>query len=368
MPNTKENLKNLLRDLHDVMGVSGNEQEVIKYLYHAIKPYADEITVSTTGNMVAVKKGNKPGPALLIGAHMDEIGFVVKNILPSGFLLIDKVGGVPDNIMLGRKVVVSSKRFPGIIGTKPGHLQTPEEARMVQSVGKCYVDLGLSSKEEVEALGIKIGDPIIFKSDFMEMSNPDLVATRAIDDRMNCAVIVDLFENLKSEDFAGTVYGVFTVREEAGLFGARNAAYGLDIDYAIALDTIPAGDTPDINTATELPIYLGKGPGLPVADGVGATFFQFIHPGVRRIIEEKAAASNINLQLCTILGHAYTTDASAFSYIAGGVPTATLTVPRRYSHSPVELVNLNDAVDLVNLLHAIIVDNENADLSFVKLD
>jgi len=368
MSAAKDNLKELLKDLHDVMGVSGNEQEVVKYVYDAIKPYADSVTVSTTGNIVAVKKGSKEGPNLLIGAHLDEIGFVVKNILPSGFLLIDKVGGVPDNLMLGRKVIVSSKRIPGVIGTKPGHLQTPEEAKMVQSVGKCYVDLAVSSKEEVEELGIRIGDPVIFKSDFMEMSNPDYVATRAVDDRMNCAIIIELFKNLKAEDFGGTVFGVFTVREEAGLFGARNAAHGLNIDYALALDTIPAGDTPDINTVSQLPIYLGKGPGLPVADGVGATFFQFIHPGVRRIIEEKAAKRNINLQVCTILGHAYTTDASAFSYVEGGIPTATLTVPRRYSHSPIELVNLNDAEDLLNLLHEIISDNENADLSFVKLD
>lgn len=368
MSNAKENLKQLLRELHDLMGVAGCEQEVVKYVYHAIKPYADEVQVSTTGNIVAIKKGCKEGPGLLVGAHMDEIGFVVKNILPSGFLLIDKIGGVPDNIMLGRKVLVSTKRIPGVIGTKPGHLQTPEEAKMVQTIGKCYVDLGLNSQEEVAALGIRIGDPIIFKSDFMEMSNPDLIATRAVDDRMNCAIILELFKNLKAEDFGGTLYGVFTVREEAGLFGARNAVYGMDIDYALALDTIPAGDTPDINTVSQLPIYLGKGPGLPVADGVGATFFQFIHPGVRRIIEETAASKDINLQICTILGYAYTTDASAFSYVEKGIPTATLTVPRRYSHSPVELVDLNDAVSLLELLEAIIHNNEHADLSFVTLD
>lgn len=365
MANEKQNLKDLLKQLHDVMGVAGSEQEVVRLVHDFIKPYADEVRISTTGNLIAIKKGKKDGPKLAIGAHMDEIGFCVRNILPSGFLLIDKIGGVPDNLMLGRKVLVSTKRIPGVIGTKPGHLQTPEEAKMVQSIAKCYVDLGLDSDEEVRKLGIKIGDPVIFKSDFMEMSNPDLISTRAIDDRMNCAIIMEMFKNLKSSDFEGTLYGVFTVREEAGMFGGRNALHGLDVDYAIALDTIPAGDTPDINTVSQLPIYLGKGPGMPVADGVGYTFFQFIHPKVREIIERTAKESKINLQICTILGYAYTTDASAFSYVGAGIPTGTLTVPRRYSHSPVELVNLNDAVDLLKLITAIVKNNAKADLSFI---
>ena len=363
----KENLKVLLREFHDVMGVSGCEQEVVKLVYEKIKPYADEVRVTTTGNVIAVKKGSKEGPNLLVGAHMDEIGFVVKNILPSGFLLIDKVGTAPDNIMLGRKVLVSSKRIPGVIGTKPGHLQTPEEARAVQPVSKCYVDLALNSKEEVEKMGIRIGDPIIFKSDFMEMANPDYISTRAVDNRINCALIIELFKNLEAEDFGGTVYGVFTVREEAGLFGARNAAYGLDIDYALALDTIPAGDTPEINTVSQLPIYLGRGPALCVADNYGATFFQFVHPAVRKQIEDICQNQGINLQISTILGHAYATDASSFSYVEGGIPTATLAVPRRYSHSPVELMNINDAVGLLTLVMEIVKKNDNVDLSFVKL-
>jgi len=266
--------------------------------------------------------------------------------------------------MLGRKVLVSTKRIPGIIGTKPGHLQTPEEARTIQPIQKCYVDIGLDSKEEVEATGIRIGDPVIFKSDFNEMANPDMVSTRAIDDRIGCAIIIEMFKNLDN-DFGGCLYGIFTVREEVGLFGARPAITGLDIDYVIALDTIPAGGTPDLDSVRQLPIYLGKGPGLPITDGVMPSMFQYIHPGVRRIIENMADANNIHLQILTLLGQGYATDASAFSYANSGIPTATLTVPRRYSHSPVELVNIKDAVDVYTILVAMTKDNENADLSFI---
>lgn len=364
MTSIKENLKQSLRELHDTMGVPGCEQEVICYVRDHISAYADEFEITTTGTVIAVKKGNRPGPNLAIGAHMDEIGFVVKNILPTGFLLIDKVGQVPDNIMLGRKVLVSTKRIPGIIGTKPGHLQTPEEAKMIQPISKCYVDVGLDTYEEVVAAGIQIGDPIIFKSDFNEMANPDLISTRAIDDRMGCAIIIEMFKNLDN-DFGGNLYGVFTVREEVGVHGASPALNGLDIDYVIALDTIPAGGTPDLDSVRQLPVYMGKGPGLPIADGYGFQLFQFIHPGVRRIIEATAAENDINLQILTLLGQGYTTDASGFSYANRGTPTATLTVPRRYSHSPVELVNMNDMVDLYDLLMAITKKNESADLSFI---
>ncbi len=368
MSDSKTNLKNLLRDLHDTMGVSGTEQEVVKYVYNAIKPFADEITVSSTGSIVATKKGAKEGPSVVVAAHLDEIGLVVRNILPNGFLLIDKIGGVPDNVVLARNVLVSTKRIPGVIGTKPGHLQTPEEAKSITPASKCYVDLGLNNADEVKALGIKIGDPVIFKTDFIEMANPDIICARAVDDRINCALIIELFKNLKAEDFAGTVHGVFTVREEAGLFGAKNAINDIDVDYVLALDTIPAGDTPDVNTATQLPMYLGKGPGFCVADSVGHAYFQFVHPGVRESIEKTAKKANINLQICQILGQMYSTDAAKFCYAKGGIPTAGLSIPRRYSHSPTEVFNINDAVDLLNLVHELIKDNENINLSFVDLD
>jgi len=365
MKNLKQNLKQLLNDLCDVVGVSGNEQEIIQKIVEQIKPYADEVKVDPVGNVIAVKKGAKPGPSLLIGAHSDEIGFCVKAILENGYLLIDKIGNVPDNIMLGRKVWVTAEKIPGVIGTKPGHLQTPEEAAKVSSVNQCYIDLGLSSKTEVEDLGIKIGDPIVIQSDFMEMTNPDIICTKAVDNRMGCSIIIELFKHLNSEDFGGTIYGVFTVREEVGLYGAQTVGHLLQPDYAIALDTIPAGDTPDINTTRQLPIFLGKGPGFPVADNVGYLFFSFVHPAIREIIEEQAKKLNINLQTCTILGATYTTDASKYSYAGNGIPCATLAIPRRYSHSPIELVNINDAVDVLKILHAIVINNDKANITFI---
>jgi len=353
----KEQLKELLKNLSDIDGVSGQEQSVIKAILSEISPLCDEITVTPSGNV-------KPGPAIAVGAHMDQIGFIVKAILPSGFLLMNKVGGAPNNILLARKVWVGDNKIPGIIGTKPGHMQTPEEASKAATIENCYVDIGVSSKEEAEKMGITTGTQITFQSDFMEMSNPDLICTRSIDDRMCCAVIIELLRNINKEDYAGDFYGIFTVKEEVGLKGSLTALDGLPVDYAIAIDTIPATDTPEIANPYAINIKLGGGPALPVSEG-NDRFFSMIHPAVRDIIEKSASNIGVNLQLCSMLGIAYGTDASSFAYANGGTPAAAIAVPRRYSHSPVELVNLNDAVDLYNLLVEMIKNNEQADLSFI---
>lgn len=365
----KNDIKALLRKLTDAMGVSGHEQEVIQVVYDNIKDHADEVNVSTTGNVVAVKKGKKPGPAIVIGSHLDEIGYIVRNILPSGFLTLDRIGYPPDSVAVGRTVWVSSKRIPGVIGTKPGHLQTADEKRLVTPLAKNFVDVGCSSADEVKALGIKIGDPVILQTQMMEMANPDLICSRALDNRINCAIIVELFKKIKAEDFAGTLYGVFTVREEIGLAGAQNAIHDIDVDYVIALDTIPVADTPDYNPANDLPMWLGKGPGFAICEEYSASLgaFQLAHPGVRKFIEDTAAKTKVNIQPITLAFAGYCTDAVRYAYAKGGLPTATLTVPRRYSHSPVELMNINDAVSLLTLLEGMVKDNDKVNLAFVDL-
>ncbi|MGM0123079.1 hypothetical protein IGI37_000445 [Enterococcus sp. AZ194] len=361
----KENLRQLLQELTQIHGGSGQEQPVIRHILTLLKPYVDEISVDLKGNIVAVKQGKEKGPNLLLAAHTDEIGLIVKNILPNGFILFEKIGGVPDNLLPGRKVLIGKNQIPGVIGNKPGHLQSPEEATRVKSASECYVDVAMFSRVEVEESGICIGDSIIWTSDFMEMHNSDYIATKAVDDRICCSILVELFRNLNKEDFVGTLYGVFTVQEEVGLYGAETAVFRVPADYAIALDTIPCGDTPEVDTEVELPIRLNQGPGLPIADGVGNRFFSFIHPAVRRVIEEKAGNLSISLQKVAIVSGGYTTDGAALSHANGGLPAGTLAVPRRYSHSPVELVSLNDATAVYQIIEAIVKDNESIDLSFL---
>ncbi|MCY8939721.1 M42 family metallopeptidase [Peribacillus frigoritolerans] len=362
----KESIKNSLRDLTGLVGVSGSEQEVVKYMRDNLLQYADEVDVDRNGNVIAIKKGNAPGPKLMISSHSDEVGFCVKNILPNGFIMFDKVGGVSDQLLLGRKVWVTTKKLPGIIGIKAGHMQTPEESKRVKTTRECYIDVGASSRMEVEDMGIKVGDPIVFQSDFMEMVNKDLVCTKSVDNRIHCAILIELFKELQGVEFAGTLYGVVTVQEEVGLLGAIMVGNAIEPDYAIVLDTIPAGDTPDIDTEISLPVYLGKGPACPIADGVrGTMVFNHIHPKVREIIEEQAAKANVSLQMITLVGDAYTTDAASLTSANKGIPVGVLSTPRRYSHSPVELVNLNDAEGVLKIAKGIVLDNGGKDLGFI---
>ncbi|MFP7494297.1 M42 family peptidase [Terribacillus saccharophilus] len=360
----KERIKDHLRNLTNLVGVSGSEQEVVRYMNEHLLAAADEVNVDHNGNVIAVKHGTSPGPKLMIGAHSDEVGFSVKSIQEDGYLYFDKIGVVSDQLLQGRKVWISSRKIPGVMGIKAGHLQTAEESRQVKPLRDCYIDIGASSKEEAEAIGIKIGDPIVFQSDFMELSNTDLISTKSVDNRISCAILIELFHQLKGKDFAGTVYGVVTVQEEVGLRGVASAAFTIDPDYAIILDTIPSGDTPDIDTEKVLPVFIGKGPACPVGDGVFG-WGSYIHPKVREMIEEQSEKVQIPIQYVSLIGENYSTDAAALTTIGKGVPVGVLAIPRRYSHSPVELVNLRDAVDVLKVVKGIIGDNGKKSLSFI---
>lgn len=361
----KERIRDYFKDLYCKASVSGSEQEVIRYMKEKLEPVADEVKVDNNGNVIAIKRGKTQGPKLMIAAHADEIGFCVKNILKDGFILFDKVGTAPDKVLEGRKVFINNK-IPGIIGIKPGHLQTPEESKKVKSAKECYIDIGMSSKEEAESLGIKIGDPIVFESSFMEMTNRDLICTKSVDNRINCALLIELFNQIRDLDFAGTIYGVVTVQEETGMRGAFMAGNAIEPDYAIVIDTIPAGDTPDIDSDKVLPIYLGKGPACPLAEGVAVgLLYSFIHPKIKEIIAEQSEKSGVNIQYVTLMGDFYATDAARLNMAGKGIPFGTLAIPRRYSHSPVELVNLNDAVGSLQVLINIVKENGYKSLSFI---
>ncbi len=361
----KERIREELRQLTGLVGISGHEQEVVKYIRSRLEMLADEIIIDSWGNLTAVKYGKNPGLKMMIAAHTDEIGFVVKNILSDGFILFDKSGTASDKVMEGRKVFING-RIPGVIGIKPGHIQTAEESRMVKTSKECYIDIAVSTRKEVEQLGISIGDPIGYESSFMEMSNKDYVCTKSIDNRINCAILIKLFEEIQDISFDGTLYGCFTVQEETGMKGAFMVGNQIEPDYGIVIDTIPSGDTPDVDSDRDLPIFLGKGPACVMADGIrSAMMFTFAHPAVVRIIKEQAAQAEVNLQFTTLLGDSYATDSAGLSHAGKGIPTATLAIPRRYSHSPIEMMNLNDAVSSLKILKGVIENNGKAEIVFL---
>lgn len=345
----KQELKYLLAELTAITGLAGQEQAVVRHLVGLLQPLADSVGVDNFGNIYAVKKGSSPGPRLMIAAHSDEIGAMVKSVETNGFIRFHKVGGTLDPLLLGRKVLVNG--HIGIIGVKAGHMQTAEERSRVVASDDLYIDIGVDTDKEVAALGIAVGDPVVYVADLATLGgNPDRVFGKAVDDRIGCAMLVKLLAGLQGVSFAGEVHVVITVQEEVGLRGATVAAHRVNPDLAIALDTVPAGDTPDINTNKELPIYIGRGPVIQVLSGGGGRGF-LLNPSVKKFMVDMAEKANVPYQLAVFSGG--NTDASAMHLVGDGILSAALTMPRRYSHSPVEMLDLNDAVHALTLLHQV---------------
>ncbi len=364
----KAKLKALLQEFAPIPGVSGFEQPIVKEIADRLKGLTDHLEIDHAGNVYARIDGGKPGINLMIAAHSDQIGYVVKSIDEHGYIWFHGQGGVIPSLTIGRKVLVNG--YLGVVGVKAGHIQKPEEKTQVKDMNELYIDLGVNSKQEVLDLGVDIGTPITYAEGIDEFANDDLVAGPAVDNRLGCAILFALLEKLAQPEvrsqIAGSIWGVFTVQEEVGLRGARIATHKLNPDLAIALDTIPAGDTPETRTAIELPIYLGQGPVFPIISG-GGVRGNVMHQSVLNLLKQKAETNNLPYQVSIFVGG--TSDASAIHLEQDGIPTGAITIPRRYSHSPVEMANLNDAEAAYKLLAALAQDLPNKDdLAFIKLD
>jgi endoglucanase len=330
----------VLEKLSNACGVAGREDEVRKIIRDSLKTYVDEISEDKLGNIIAVKKGKKSAPRVMLAAHMDEIGLFVKTITKEGFLQFTKIGGIDDRILLGQKVMVHTEKGPlhGIIGSKPPHIQKEEERKKVLTYDELFIDIGAESQEEAKKMGVKIGDPVSFDIKFAKIGN-DVVVGKAFDDRVGCAIMIETMKMLRQTEC--TVYAVGTVQEEVGLRGATVAAFGIYPDVGIALDVTVAGDVPGVKEV-EAPVKMRKGPAIEVADMGLIT-----HPKVLRLLVEAAEENNIPYQLET--GLPGSTDAARIALTREGVPSGVVSVPTRYIHSPASMASLKDMENAVKL-------------------
>jgi endoglucanase len=330
-----------LEKLSNACGVAGREEEVRNLMIKLMKPYADQIVVDRLENVIAIKKGNKKNaPKVMLAAHMDEIGLMVKTISKEGFLQFAKMGGIDDRILLAQKVDVYTEKgaLPGIVGSKPPHIQKEEERKKIVTYDELFIDVGAESREDAKAMGIKVGDPVGFDVKYTKIGK-DIVMGKAFDDRAGCAVMIETLKQLEKTDC--TVYAVGTVQEEVGLRGAATAAFGIDPDVGIALDVTIAGDVPGVREF-DSSVKMGKGPTLTVTDAGLIT-----HPKVLRWLIDAASENKIEYQLET--GLPGTTDAARISLTRQGVPSGTVSIPARYIHSPVSLISLKDAENSAKL-------------------
>lgn len=341
-------VKSLLAELTALNGPAGFEENVMRVVQERLRPLVDEVTLDAHGNVIGVRRGGSDqAPSVMLVAHQDEVGFIVTRVDEDGFLRIGRLGGPAHQSLPGQRVVALGDQGPlnGVIGLKPGHLVSGEEAFKIPSLKDLYVDVGATSREEVESWGVHVGTPLVFAGALTETCNPHRVFGKAIDDRAGLTALLAIATRLRERELPSTIYYAASVEEEIGLRGAAILAYHVHPDLVIALDTLPSNGTPDLSP-NELPFEIGKGPVIKFAEQGGLV----THPKVRGLLLDTARRENIPHQLAAWgVGR---TDASSAQQQRGGIASAVVGLPRRYSHSAVELLDLRDLVGLVDLLCA----------------
>lgn len=357
----KDELFGLTAEYAAIDAVSGHEQDLVRRLAADLEPVVDEVFVDAFGNVVGTRYGSDPETSLMISAHSDEIGCLVKSIEATGAVRIAPIGGVSETLLVGRHVRVGDNA--GVIGNKAGHISTPDERRTAPRIRDLYIDFGFDSKDEVVAAGIQVGDPVAYDQAVRRLANPDRIAGKAVDNRISCALVILLARALKETELPVTVHFVVTVQEEVGLRGARMITNRLNPTAAIAVDTMPAGGTPDVSDTQDLAMRIGDGPVITLASqsGGGGALAQ---PAMVRFLDQCALASGVKTQRGIFYGG--NSDAAAMHLVGSGIPVGIVNVARRYSHSPAEMLDLNDALGAFGLLVAAALSfSSETDLSFL---
>jgi len=335
----------LLQELTEAHGVSGYEAEVRAIVRRYVEPLGD-IEQDRVGSLVCRQGGT--GPRVMLAGHMDEIGFMVSHVTKEGFLKFVPLGGWWDQVLLGQQVVVKTHKgdLMGVIGAKPPHLLPEDERKKVVEKKDMYVDVGAVSKEEIEEVGVRLGDPIVPASAFHILANGKSYMSKAFDDRVGVALMIDALRHSSQSPHPNVLYGVATVMEEVGPRGAKTSAEVVNPDVAIVLEVDICGDVPGIEPE-ESDVKLGGGPTLSLFD---ARMIPNLR--LRDLVIETAEELEMPLQFATMIGGA--TDGSQIHLHRIGVPTVVLGVPARHIHSHAAIIHRDDYDRAVRLLVAVL--------------
>jgi len=262
-----EKLFETLAKLSQLDGPSGYEDEVRKFIVDETRKYTDEVEVDAIGNVYATIHGKSSGSKIIVDAHMDEVGFIIKYVEPRGFLRFEPLGTIDPKILPGKRIQVKgSRRFhSGTIGSKPPHIISSEEANRVTPLSDLYIDVGATGYEDAASLGLVVGSIATFEEPFRELGENGMVMGKAFDDRAGCTVSLAMMESFAKEKTPLDVVFAFTVQEELGLRGAEVAANHVRPDVGIVLETTVAGDVPGAKPR-EWISALGGGPTIRVMD------------------------------------------------------------------------------------------------------
>ena len=326
----------LLKKLTEANGISGNEKEVRDLIIGEIKDHVDSLEVDKIGNIIVYKKGNSNDKTLMVTAHMDEVGLIVKDIDNSGLMKFMTVGGIDKRILVSKKVTIGKDRVSGVIGAKPIHLQSRKEWKNALDIDDLYIDIGATSKEDALKY-VDIGDYVSFQTEYREFGD-NLIKAKALDNRVGCSLLIDLIKQIEDIEF----YGVFTVMEELGLRGAGPAAFRIEPDIAIILEGTVCYEMPDLDSH-QIPTQLNKGPAISLLDRT-----TIYNHELRKKIVKIAESKNISYQFRkTSMGG---NDSGKIHTSKQGSTSLTLSVPCRYIHGPVSVMSMVDYKSTSELL------------------
>ena len=348
----KQRLRDSLTQLMLIPGLSGHEERVARAIRAAL-PAGTDTKTDRLGNLTATFPGDPAAPTVLLFTHMDQLGFFVRKVEPDGLIRVERMGGVSERAMAAQAVVLCTPGgdIPGIIMNKAHHATGPDEKYTVLPAPDIRIDTGHGSKAAVEAAGIRIGTPVVYRPQVVALAG-DRIAGTAIDDRAGCAVLIEVARALSTRTGGPTVHLLWSVQEEFNLRGAVVAAQNLMPDIAIQIDLMLATDTSDMADRGEM--TLGGGPGISLYSfhGRGTLNGVIPHPALVQLFEVTAQANGIPLQRSAQVG--VLTDLSYVQSLGQGVASIDIGFPLRHSHSALECCDLGDLEGLARLTIAAI--------------
>ncbi|RXT04748.1 M42 family metallopeptidase [Ammoniphilus sp. CFH 90114] len=350
----------MFKELTETPGAPGHEGPVREVMKKYIAPYADEVYTDNLGSLIAKRTGNVEGPKVMVAGHLDEVAFMITMITDKGFLRFQPLGGWWEQVMLAQRVTILTRKGPieGVIGSTPPHILSPEARRKPVDKKNMFIDIGASSREEAEDFGVRPGDTVVPICPFTVMKNEKLMMAKAWDNRIGCAIAIEVLRRLKEEEHPNVVFGVGTVQEEVGLRGAQTSVHAVGPDIAFAVDVGIAGDTPGIKKE-DAQSRLGGGPQLLLFDAS-----MIPHRGLRDFVIDTADELGIPYQFDTVAGGG--TDAGRLHLHNKGVPSMVVSIATRYIHSHAAILHRDDFENAVKLLVEVIKRLDQAKLEEIK--
>lgn len=341
-------IKKNLKELCHLNGLPSKEDSIGEYMYEKFRKSSESVYIDAIGNVVCkLKAKSNESPKILIFAHMDEIGFIIRKIEGNGFLRFERIGGVNTQILPGTKVQsIEDRSVKGLIGAQSHHFMSQESKFKIPQIKEMYIDIGAYSKEEVVNRGINVGDMFSFDDTWTELTDK-IVSSKAIDNRVGCSILLELSERFAKKELEAQVYLVACVMEEFNIRGILPVIREIKPDVTIGIDITPSCDTPDLDYND---ISLGKGPALTYMNFHGRGTLAGVLPDKKLIKTFENICANNNIPYQREVAPGVITENGYILFENDGISVMNLSIPTRYTHTPIESIDVSDAENLAKLI------------------